>query len=200
MQTVEALNRSLFLVINGTPTSPSWLIHIALAVANYAIWLVPVTLVGLWLTGNVRDREAALRAFVVTMLALGVNQLIGLVWTHPRPSAMGLGYTFLPHTPDSSFPSDHFTVLSALGVTLFAGGMWWRGYTIAIIGLAVAWARIYVGVHFPLDMIGALVVAGLSYAAIAPVWNAFGWDTTQWVVSLYRKLLAKPIVLGWLRA
>jgi undecaprenyl-diphosphatase len=28
------------------------------------------------------------------------------------------------------------------------------------VALAVAWARVYVGVHYPLDMAGALLVAG----------------------------------------
>ena len=36
------------------------------------------------------------------------------------------------------------------------------GIAFLIMGFAVAWSRIYLGVHFPLDMIGAMVVAGLA--------------------------------------
>ena len=33
---------------------------------------------------------------------------------------------------------------------------------LALLGLPMAWARIYLGVHFPLDMVGAALVAVLS--------------------------------------
>ena len=39
-----------------------------------------------------------------------------------------------------------------------------RGTAVAILllGVAIAWARIFVGVHYPLDMAGALVVSAVA--------------------------------------
>jgi undecaprenyl-diphosphatase len=66
-------------------------------------------------------------------------------------------------------------------------------------GVSVAWARVFLGVHFPLDMTGAAAVACASYVLIAPVWHLAGSAVTRWVIVLYRRLLARPIDLGWLR-
>ena len=39
---------------------------------------------------------------------------------------------------------------------------WGWGGILLVLGFAVAWSRIYLGVHFPLDMVGALGVAALA--------------------------------------
>lgn len=199
MEALEALNRSLFLAINATPATPRWLIDTALVVANDLIWLVPLALVLMWLSGDARQRAVTIRACAVTLLALGANQLIGLAWPHPRPFVIGLGHTFFAHAPDPSFPSDHGTVFSAFVLTLLLGGMVRTGLAALVVGVAVAWARIFLGVHFPLDMIGACVVSCTTYAVAAPLWNACGAVLTRFAVALYRALLAGPIRLGWLR-
>jgi undecaprenyl-diphosphatase len=199
MTTLEAFNQTLFLMVNGTASTPAWQIAVALLLADYLIWLVPLLLMGMWLSGNEGLRKVAVRACCVTMLALGVNQLIGLVWQHPRPFMIGLGHTFLPHAPDSSFPSDHATVFAGVALTLLFGGLRWPGGLTLLTGAAVAWARVFLGVHFPLDMIGAVAVACAAYALIAPLWRLGGTPVTHAAIMLYRKLFARPISLGWLR-
>jgi undecaprenyl-diphosphatase len=199
METIEAFNSALFLMINGTPATPAWVVGTALVVANYLVWLVPLALIGMWLSGDNHRRAVAIRACAVAMVALGVNQLIGLVWQHARPFMIGLGHTFLAHTPDSSFPSDHATVFSAVALTLLANRSLWSGSAMLVAGVAVAWARVFLGVHFPLDMIGAAAVACIVYAAIAPLWPATGPVATRAAVRLYRTLFAPAIKIGWLR-
>lgn len=130
---------------------------------------------------------------------VGANQLIGLVWQHPRPFMIGLGHTFLPHAPDSSFPSDHATVFAGIALTLLLGGARWLGGFTVLAGALVAWARVFLGVHFPLDKFGAAAVAGVAYVLIAPLWHLAGMAVTRSAIILYRKPLARPIALGWLR-
>lgn len=199
MTTLEAFNQALFLMVNGTAATPTWQVTAALLIADYLIWLVPLLLTGMWLSGDDRQRSVAVRACCVTMLALGVNQLIGLAWQHPRPFMIGLGHTFLPHAPDSSFPSDHATVFAGVSLTLLLGGLRRVGGLTLLIGIAVGWARVFLGVHFPLDMIGAVAVACAAYALTAPLWRLAGILVTHLAIALYRRLLARPIGLGWLR-
>lgn len=199
MQAIEAINRALFLAFNATPETPHGLVAAAILIANDAILLAPTALVCLWLTGGDERRELALRACAVGFLALGINQLIGLAWYHPRPFAIGLGHTFLPHAPDSSFPSDHATLLSALSFTFFQGGKRQLGLFMLVVDLAVAWARVFIGVHFPFDMLGAALVAGLACLLVKPLWMMSGPFVTKTSIALYRKLLALPIGRGWLR-
>lgn len=196
---LEALNRALFLAIDATPATPSWLIEAASAIANGLIGSIPLILVGLWLSGDAYRRETALKACAITFAALGVNQLIGLAWPHPRPFMIGLGHTFLAHAADSSFPSDHGTIFASVSITLLLRGMKRLGAVVLACGVAVAWARIFLGVHFPLDMIGAVCVAALVHAAIAPLWKRAGAPVTRLAVIAHRKVLAAPIRSGWLR-
>lgn len=199
MNNLEAFNQALFLTINGTTSTPVWPIDVAVLIGNDLIYLIPLLLTGMWLSGNEKQRSAAVRACLVALLALGINQLIGLIWPHPRPFMIGLGHTFLPHAPDSSFPSDHATVFAGVALTLLFGGLRWPGGLTLLTGAAVAWARVFLGVHFPLDMIGAVAVACAAYALIAPLWRLGGTPVTHAAIMLYRKLFARPISLGWLR-
>ncbi|MCR4298610.1 MAG: undecaprenyl-diphosphatase, partial [Gallionella sp.] len=68
-----------------------------------------------------------------------------------------------------------------------------------LLGVCVAWARIFLGVHFPLDMIGAVAVAGTVWLGISPVWRRVGNGLTAQAGVIYRALLARPIALGWIR-
>jgi undecaprenyl-diphosphatase len=199
MNALEALDQALFLHINGSAATPHWIVGLALVCAKYLALLVPLVLIGLWLTGGERQREAVLRACLVTLLAFVVNWLIGLGWPHPRPFVTGLGHLFLPHVPTPSFPSNHATAFAAVAVTLLAG-RWRMGIVVAAAGLAVAWGRVFAGVHYPLDMLGAVAVAGLVYWATAPLWLLRGQALLRGAVALYRRAFALPIRQGWLRA
>ncbi|MFM0467681.1 phosphatase PAP2 family protein [Paraburkholderia strydomiana] len=198
MNALEALNRALFLSINATPSAPVWLIDIARFIADDVIYLVPLLLVALWLAGGEDRRAAAVRVCCAVLVALGINQLIGLGWMHPRPFMIGLGHTFIEHAPDSSFPSDHVTVLASGALTLLLAGERRYGLSMLLAGLAVAWARVFVGVHFPLDMAGAVAVACIACALVAPLWRMSGAALTRGLITVYRKLLAWPIGRGWL--
>ena len=198
MNTLEAFNQALFLKLNATPSTPAPLIALARFIADYFVYLVPLLLVAMWLSGDERRRASALRACCVASLALGINQLIALVWPHPRPFMLGIGHTLLQHAPDSSFPSDHATIFASIALTLLVGGVRRYGVVILLSGLAVAWARVFVGVHFPFDMAGAVAVACVAFVLIAPLWRWFGASATRALIAVYRKLLAWPIARGWL--
>ena len=103
------------------------------------------------------------RSSIAAALALGVNQLLGLMWYEPRPFMIGLGHSLLAHVPENSFPSDHATLVWALGAGLVAtGASLPAGIIVGGIGLAIAWARIYLGLHFPIDMATSALIAVLA--------------------------------------
>lgn len=81
---------------------------------------------------------------------------------------IGLGHTLIAQAPDASFPSDHGTVFSAVSLCLLLAGEWMWGLVVLMVGVCVAWSRVYLGVHFPLDMIGAVGVSLLSYMLVSP--------------------------------
>ncbi|MGV8893720.1 MAG: undecaprenyl-diphosphatase [Burkholderiaceae bacterium] len=200
MAPLETLNQTLFLHLNADLSTAAWKINFAAAMAEYLIYAVPLILLSLWCWGDASRRALALKACAVALVALGINQLLSIGWPHPRPFMIGLGHTFIPHAADSSFPSDHITVFAAIGLTLVCANIRsLAGWTTLLLGACVAWARIFLGVHFPLDMVGAVAVAGAVWLGISPVWRLLGERITALVTAIYRTLLARPIALGWMR-
>lgn len=200
MQQLETLNDLLFARINGGDGTPVWLVHAAIVLANDLIYLIPLLLLGSWLWGDHARRSLAAKACLVAVLGIAVNLAIGALWPHPRPFMVGMGHTWMPHAADASFPSDHMTVFAAIGLTLLLDGAAAWGLAILVTGLGVAWARVFLGVHFPLDMVGSVGVAALVYAAVTPLWRAFGAAVVALGERLYRRVLSLPIALGWIRA
>lgn len=200
MASIEALNRAIFLLLNAGPDTPSWRIGLATLCAERLIYLVPLLLLVLWLWGGEARRSLAVRACVVALLAVGLNQIVGLLWSHPRPSVAGLGTTWIAHAADSSFPSDHATVFAAVDMALLWAGELTLGAIGLVVGMGVAWARVYLGVHFPLDMLGAVGTAALAYGISTPLWRWWGQGLTRALQQLYRKLMVFPIGRGWVKS
>lgn len=199
---IETLNREIFLKINAGSDTPHWMIDTAIVIAEGLIYLIPVLLIVQWLWGDERRRNLALKTCMVTLFALGLNHTIGLVWPHPRPFMLGLGQLWLPHAADPSFPSDHATVFTCACISLLFGGevgLVGLAVVALVIGVCVAWSRIYLGLHFPLDMLGAVVVAAVSYAVIAPLWRKVGSAMTAFAQQLYRSVMTHPIARGWVQ-
>jgi len=197
---MEHLNDTLFLLINAPQHPAAWTLFLARLLARYVIWAYPLILALCWLRGGEQIRRAALEAALAGILGLLISGLIGLAWQHPRPFVMGLGHVFLHHAADSSFPSDHLTFIWAVSFALmFHAASRRLGLVLAIVGLPVAWSRIYLGVHFPLDMVGAAVVAGLAAWLCARARHPFVDVVFGWAVCLYRFLFAALIRRGWLR-
>lgn len=199
MNEIEALNHSLFLRINGEIGTPTWVVGTAIVIGDYFVYLIPALLLVFWLWGNEARRNLAIKAFLVAMLGVGMNQIIPLFWQHPRPFMVGLGHTWIPHAADSSFPSDHLTVFAGIGLTLLFDGALWLGLATLLAGGCIAWARVFLGVHFPLDMLGAVGIAACSYLLVSPFWRRAGMAITGLAERLYRAVLARPIAAGWVR-
>lgn len=199
--TFEGFNQKLFLMLNASSNTASWQIEFARMSANYAIYLVPLFLVWLWLRGSDGERGGLVMAVAVAELALLANQLIPLIWFHPRPFMVPIGQTFVEHAADSSLPSDHLTFI--LGIAL-ALAYWNRQHAVAVvitlIGLLVAWARIFIGVHFPFDMVGSVLIAIAALLILIPANKIIQAVLTARVaIPLYRILFAPAIRRNWCR-
>lgn len=199
---MDSLNRALFLAINASPNVSEGELAVAIFLAKYLIVLLPVGLVTLWLAGG-RDRESAVHGLLGVGLVLLINFVIGLAWAEPRPFVAGVGTNLLPHAPTSAFPSNHASLMFTSAFVLM--GMAARtprllGRLLLICALPVCWARIYLGVHWPVDMLGGLLVS----IAVALIMRTASARETSRIVStilegIYRRLMAWPIARGWLR-
>lgn len=160
-------NLHLFQLINAAPGLGLVQRSLATVLAEWVIYLVPLMMAVGWFRGNHSARRELLQMLLAALIALGVAQIVAHIWPQMRPFALHLGTQYLAHGNDPGLPSDHVTVfwslaLSALTTRRFA--VW--GFPLLAMGLLVGWARVYLGVHFPFDILAAFPVA-LAGAAIA---------------------------------
>lgn len=197
---MEHLNDSLFLLINAPAHPSAGMITLAHVFASYLIWLYPLILAAGWLRGGEDARRPLLEAGLAGIIGLVISWLISLAWTHPRPFVIGLGHTFLHHAPDSSFPSDHLTFIWSVAFSLIASTrLRGLGVFLAILGLPVAWSRIYLGVHFPFDMAGAAIVGIVSAWLCCLGRHRFVEAVYGLATVAYRVVFAPAIRRGWVK-
>lgn len=106
------------------------------------------------------DKRLALRAGVLYLLSAYVNVVLKGIFAIPRPSADLV--RVLENRTDSSFPSGHVqaatTAWGYLAATLHKRWLW--VVTGAIVAL-VSLSRVYLGVHYPHDVLASVLVGAL---------------------------------------
>lgn len=197
---MEHLNQVLFLWINATDPSATSLL-IGRLLANGLVYLFPLYLVLGWLRADAAGREALIQGALSAVIALFLAWAIAKVWYVPRPFVVGLGHQYLPHAPTASFPSNHLSFIWGLCAGLFLHPARRRSaWVLALIGLLVAWARIYMGIHSPLDMAGAFVTAIAAAAISAPLRRHAIPHMRRRIEPLYHLAFAWAIRRGWVRS
>ncbi len=176
---VYAVDLRLFHAIHS-PVPPPAMLHLARGLADGPLILTVVFLGWMLMFPRWSMRPIALKAVGAAAAALLINLVISAVWDRARPFMAGVGQAWVSHAATGSFPSDHLTVQWVVaGVFLLDRRARGWGIGIALLGLPMAWARIYLGVHYPGDMLGALAMGGL---VMLIGWLWFRRSTTSTIV------------------
>lgn len=197
---MESLNHKLFLWLNAPEHPGALLLTLAIFFAERLIWAIPL-LIGIgWLRGSENTRKTLLVATASGLLGLLISQFIGLAWSHSRPFMIGMGHNLIPHAADSSFPSDHLTLWWSVAFSLLLQRRTRSaGLALASLGIPIAWARIYLGVHFPFDMLGAVAVAAFSaWLTLHEARWCLG-PSYRLATSIHRRCFSGLIARGWVR-
>jgi undecaprenyl-diphosphatase len=108
--------------------------------------------------------------FFVTFGAIAIADILANrlkpVFDTERPSSRYTEPSPLVHAPiDGSFPSGHAaTSFAAATVLTYAWPRWWPAFF--LLALAIGFSRVYVGVHYPLDVVGGAVLGILVATAL----------------------------------
>lgn len=123
-----------------------------------------------WLSRRRDERRGAIAALLAAGGALLVNQVISHVWARPRPYVAHPSsvHLLLTRSADPSFPSDHAAAAFAIAIVLIA---FHRRLGVVAMGFAafMSYARVYVGSHYPGDVLGGAVV-GVIVAVLLLTW------------------------------
>jgi undecaprenyl-diphosphatase len=160
---IEQLNIALFQLINQYAGINSIFDSLAVFAAEYMPVVVILALIYLWIRKGDSTHDILLYGVYAAITGLIINYLIGLVYFHPRPSMSHIGTHLFPYPMDSSFPSDHTTLMVSIALMLiYFKETRIYGVIILILGLIGGFARVFSGIHFPFDIFGSVIVAIIS--------------------------------------
>ncbi|WP_240610067.1 phosphatase PAP2 family protein [Sphingomonas pokkalii] len=144
----------------ATPIGPSWLLQSAIdisAIGGFTVLCLFGSATVLFLFAFGRRAEALLLAG--SMLGASTfNALLKLIWQRPRPELV----PHLAEVSNASFPSGHAMTSAAVYLTLAVmlaqteSSRWARAYLLAfavLIVLLIGCSRVYLGVHWPSDVL-----------------------------------------------
>lgn len=135
-----------------------------------------LAMVGLWFVGHDREqRERNQRAVFCSLAGMGFANLVVYILNAALPDRLRpfdafpsqVNLIFYPPT-DPSFPSNATAAACAMamGVWLYNRKL---GYILLVPAIVIAFGRVYMGVHYPLDIVGGFLAAivGVAIARLA---------------------------------
>ncbi len=145
------------------PFLDTWMPRITALGNGGLIWILAA--LGLLCTKKYRRHGVLLLGGLVLGVILG-NRLLKHLVARPRPCWLDQSVPLLIANPtDYSFPSGH-TLSSVIGATVLTGADRRFGYAAIPLAALIAFSRLYLYVHFPSDILGA-VLLGLGIGLLA---------------------------------
>ncbi len=153
-------------MINQLAQHHSYLDAIMLFFSQIVPYIFMIILALVFFYGLFKRNKEALLAFINTVILTVINLIIGFVigklFFENRPFVTHSVHLLYNHISDASFPSDHAlgTFSIALGIYMFRKKL---GVLLMFLSFIVGFSRIYVGQHYPFDIIGAYLICLISF-------------------------------------
>ncbi|MFD8810991.1 phosphatase PAP2 family protein [Streptomyces sp. NPDC059627] len=174
-------------VVRLAQHSPGWLDDLVLFWSTYGLaFFAVLAAVGWWRarrTGPAAAMEA-LAVPAVVVAAYGVDSVLKLVVREDRP-CQSLHVRVLEACPapgDWSFPSNHAAIAAAAAAALLFVSRR-LGAIGAAAALVMAVARVWVGAHYPHDIVAGLAVGALTGLSLMTVVRGRSEALARWIAS-----------------
>lgn len=171
------MNHHDFRVVNDFARETGWL-HgfMKFYAGDGVVFFAVLLLVGWWLarrSSMSRRMAIALWAAIGAGAAVALNQPIVNAAQEKRPFVtMPHVLVLVHHAADYGFPSDHATMAGAVAAGLLFVS-WRLGLVAVFAALLMCFARVYVGVHYPGDVLAGLGVGAatilVGYFLVVPL-------------------------------
>ncbi len=175
------------------------MINYASLIAHDLVYLFLLIFAITWLRGSREIKTGIIKAAIFTAITLSISEVLSAVLNTPRPFVMEVGRTLIEHAPTGSFPSNHMSIFSGIAFAYYFSAQRDLGRILLWTAWLVAWSRVYVGVHFPIDMMGAFVIALAVNLAGLPLWWKYENKIMNFIFSIHQFLFKPFIRMGWIK-
>lgn len=160
-------------VVDAARDAPAWLDGLVSVFSTYGLALFAVLMLIGWWQARTRDARQAVKTLaapVLTVIAFAVNTVLKQAVHENRPcqSLHVITVEACQATGDWSFPSNHATLAAAAAVALWSVSAR-LGVIAAVLASAMAVSRVWVGAHYPHDVLAGLAVGALVALSLAPL-------------------------------
>nr|WP_263326940.1 undecaprenyl-diphosphatase [Neobacillus sp. Marseille-Q6967] len=145
-----------FNLINSKVQHYPLLDTIMILFAEYVQYAFILLILMLWLLNKNNFRVIAFQAMFAFTFAYSINRLIELFFYRERPFVSHEIIQLIEHSANSSFPSDHTTSAIVIAFTLWLSSYRYK-HLWFFLALGVAFSRIWVGVHYPFDVVSGIL-------------------------------------------
>lgn len=154
------MNSTLFLAINSLAGKNHLLDAIMVFFASYLVYilfLIAVICIAICLYR--REWKQAVYFFATLVVSFILLKIAGTFNFDHRPFMDHQVTQLVAHASGKSFPSDHTTVATAIAMGLLYFTRFKKiGVAMLIAAVVIGFSRIFVGIHYPLDILGGLIV------------------------------------------
>lgn len=159
------MNLEMFRLINNMAYKNNVIDNIMIMFSKYVPYAFMAILGLVFILGVIKKnseyRKIAVSTFSITVINLILSFVIGSIYYVDRPFVHNKVNLLFPHAKDASFPSDHATgtMSIALGLGKYSKVL---GTVLTILSIIVGFSRVYVGHHYPLDVMGAYIIVFIT--------------------------------------
>jgi undecaprenyl-diphosphatase len=187
---------SLFLLINGWAGKTPFVDELFKGISNDYFTFIFSCLVLVWLWFSTRDpdkRQQTQKAVLTALISIGmVSIMMGIINQHyfrerpfdvlPQGSINLIFYR--PH--DSSFPSNFAAVIFSLAIPMFIKNKSWGSLLLAL-AIVASFGRIFMGVHYPLDVLAGAFLGLLAYFVATGITRVLQFPLS-WVFGFLQRI------------
>lgn len=196
---LDQLNLQLFHILNVPDQASIWMINYASLIAHDLVYLFLLIFSIAWFRGSYEVKTGIIKAFIFTAITLLMSEVLSAVLNTPRPFVMDVGRTLIEHASTGSFPSNHMSIFSGIAFAYYFSPQRDLGRILIWTAWLVAWSRVYVGVHFPIDMLGAFLMAITVNLAGLPLWWKYENQIMNFILGIHYWLFSPLIRMGWIK-